>query len=293
MIERQPRERPVIRNDLEAVTQDPAGIGDDRALRNQNALGFGSRTRRILDIGRFFRAEGNKLGDRRRCVAQFLVAHHQLHARLFSRMSDMRRKVGSGNGCTRLGGPQHPGDPVDIGVHAADMHAVGHGAWNQSGILTAEEGFNEFRSGLGDEADPVATLQIEPGKPARHGNSALAQAAIRHDLGELPARGVEIETGNALGSIVEPLSEALEFGELLGKLLIGPRSPAQGRRFLLGCVWRLRFGALFVNLLGQSVLSPAINQLSCYQIAKARLAAHKIKWCFRMLPSPGITTGRG
>jgi hypothetical protein len=118
---------------------------------------------------------------------------------------------------------EHAGNAFDIGVLAADRHAVGNRAWHKPGILAAEEHFHERRAGLGHDRHPVAAPEAGRDQLMGGAHGALAQIAIGHCVFQQAAAVVEVHAGSAAGRIVEGLPQCPERTILLLKTDIGSR----------------------------------------------------------------------
>ena len=140
--------------------------------------------------------------------------------RRFCQIADKLRR---GDRCRHLGAAEHAGDTLDIGVLAADRHAVGNRTRHEAGILAAEEHFHEGRAGFGDDRHPIAAPEAGRDQLMGGAQRALAELAIRHGVLQQAAAVVEVHARPAAGRIVQGLPQCPERTVLLLKTDIGAR----------------------------------------------------------------------
>ena len=91
-------------------------------------------------------------------------------------LQDPSSDDGTGRGRT-----QHAGHPFDIGILARRYTWLRHRARNEPCILAAEEHRHEFRSGLGNDRNPVSALR-QPTPAFAPSQRPLRSSAISKDM---------------------------------------------------------------------------------------------------------------
>jgi hypothetical protein len=89
--------------------------------------------------------------------------------------------------------------------------------------LAAEEDAQEILIRVGDNGDARAALDSKRQQPLGGEHGALPQAPEGEDIGERPARRIEIETRVAARRIVERLPQGGEVAKPLRQRIIAPR----------------------------------------------------------------------
>ena len=130
----------------------------------------------------------------------------------FSRGADLTDEVARRHHRACPGARHHAGDALDIGVTAADIHAVRHRARDQPGILASEKDIKEIRAGFRNHAHAVAALQARLEEFAAGRDGLVAQIAKAHHMLKLSARRVEIKAGFAPSGIFQAFDQGTEFG---------------------------------------------------------------------------------
>ena len=173
-----------------------------------------------MDIGHIIGPEGFKLGERLRQRLQRLMGQNFLNSGTRSTSTNMPFKISRGDNGAGRSRAQHAGDPLNIGILAADIHGVGHGTGNQSRILAAKKHRHEFRSGFGNHRNPVAALHAGRHQFPRRGQSPAAQFRVGQNMAQHALGRIEIKSGQPARRIIQTFGNCLKSSELLLQITI-------------------------------------------------------------------------
>ena len=213
-------------------------IGHDGTLIDQHTLGCRGRSRRILHIGHFISSKALQPHHGLGIGIQFRMGQDLLHLRIRCARRDMLFQILRCYDRRHIRRAEHACHLGDVGILAADIHAVRHGRWNEASILATKKSGHEIRPGFRHYCHALAALQASTQQFARCRNRAVAQFRIGQHMGQLPLATIEVEPGLALGRIIKCLRNRRKSTQTLRQFSITFRCGHQAG--LLGCRRRRR-----------------------------------------------------
>ncbi len=209
MIERQPRDGPVVRAHFQAVVVDGEEIGHQRSMGHRHAQREPGAARGELQVGEPVRVRARQV-PRGWLEGEVGVAAGNLEVQPFGGLAHpVAERLGTQGGAG-VGGDQHAAHVFDIAVPAAERRGQRHRRGHQACILAGEEAADEVRIALRHQADPIAGQQARGQQPPAQYERLFTQPTPGQGLGQFSAWGIDVHARLARGGVVERLGDGGE-----------------------------------------------------------------------------------